>query len=171
MSRNHMLMPLLVSALLLATPADAVEWRVRADGFGPVHVGMTRLEAERASGIPMSDDRALSASFCYYLDFTRRFKGIIFMVTEGRISRVDVLSRDYATVSGARVGDTEAQLKALYGERARFEPHKYLGAEGSYVMVRTNDNRYAVQFETKHGHVFRYRAGKFPEVGLVEGCN
>ncbi|MCE9640496.1 MAG: hypothetical protein K8S22_10170 [Betaproteobacteria bacterium] len=154
----------------VAAAADAA-WRTRVDGFGPLRIGMTRTQAERAAGLALSDDRALSSAYCYYLDFTRGIKGVIFMVTEGRISRVDVLAPGYATVSGARIGDTEERLLALYGERAKFSPHKYLGAAGNYVTVSSSDGRHAVQFETRHGRVFRYRAGKFPEVALAEGCN
>src|SRR5471032_524091 len=138
-------------------------WRTRVDGFGPVRIWMTRAQAERAAGLPMSDDRELTSAYCYYLDFTRSIKGVIFMVTEGRISRVDVLAAGYATLSGARIGDTEARLRELYGERAKFAPHKYLGAAGNYVTINSSDGRHAVQFETKHGRVFRFRAGKFPE--------
>ncbi len=60
---------------------------------------------------------------------------------------------------------------ALSDDRAKFSLHKYLGAAGNYVTVSSSDGRHAVQFETRHGRVFRYRAGKFPEVVLVEGCN
>ena len=162
-----------VAALSAAGAANATDsaWRTRVDGFGPIRIGMTRAQAERAAGLPLSDDRAVSSAYCYYLDFTRGIKGVIFMVTEGRISRVDVLSPGYATLSGARIGDTEARLQELYGEHAKFAPHKYLGAAGNYVTITSRDGRYAVQFETKHGRVFRFRAGKFPEVALTEGCD
>jgi hypothetical protein len=164
------LLGVVLSVAGIAAAADAT-WRTRVDGFGPIRIGMTRTQAERAAGLKLSDDRALSSAYCYYLDFTRGIKGVIFMVTEGRISRVDVLAPGYATVSGARIGDSEETLRTLYGERAKFSPHKYLGAAGNYVMVSAGDGRHAVQFETRHGRVFRYRAGKFPEVALTEGCN
>lgn len=161
------------AALSVASAVDAADaaWRTRVDGFGPIRIGMTRAQAERVAAMALSDDRELSSAYCYYLDFTRGLKGVIFMVTEGRISRVDILAPGFATLSGAQVGNTEARLKEIYGERAKFTPHKYLGAAGNYVTVMSADGRYAVQFETKHGRVFRYRAGKFPEVALVEGCN
>ena len=160
-------------ALIVAAAAQAADatWRTRVDGIGPVRIGMTRGEAERAAGLPLSDDRELGSAYCYYLDFTRGIKGVIFMLTEGRIARVDVLAPGYATVSGARVGDTEDRLQEIYGARATVEPHKYLGAAGHYITVRSGDGRYAVQFETRHGRVIRFRAGKFPEVALVDGCN
>ncbi len=153
--------------------AEAAElpWRVRMDGFGPIRVGMTRVQAERAAGLPLSDDRAVSGAYCYYLDFTRGVTGVAIMFTEGRIARVDVLAAGYATLSGARIGDTETRLRDLYGGRAQFSPHKYLGSSGNYVTIVSANGRYAVQFETHHGRITRYRAGRFPEVGLVEGCN
>ena len=60
---------------------------------------------------------------------------------------------------------------ALSDDGAKFSLHKYLGAAGNYVTASSSDGRPAVQFEAWHGRVFRYRAGKFPEVTLVEGCN
>jgi len=163
----------LIAALIIATAAHAAEstWRTRVDGIGPVRVGMTRAEAERAAGLPLSDDRELASAYCYYLDFTRGIKGVIFMMTESRIARVDVLVPGYATVSGAQIGDTEERLREIYGARATIEPHKYLGTAGHYITVRSGNGRYAVQFETRHGRVIRYRAGRFPEVALAEGCN
>ena len=81
---------LLLIAVFSAEGADLVPdsaWRVRMDGFGPIRIGMTRVQAERAAGMALSDDRELRLAYCYYLDFTRGFKGVIFMVTEGRIAR------------------------------------------------------------------------------------
>ena len=154
-----------------AVQAADLQWRVSMDGFGPIRVGMTRAQAERAAGLPLSDDSAVRGAYCYYLDLARSAKGVVFMFTDSRIARIDVQATGYATLSGARIGDSEARLRDLYGERAKFSPHKYLGTNGNYVTVASADHRHAVQFETHHGRVTRYRAGRFPEVGLVEGCN
>lgn len=140
-------------------------WVVTEKGAGPVRVGMTVAEAQQALG---SELTAMSAAApCYYVKPQRGPSGIAFMVTDGRIARVDVANQTVATEAGARIGDSEAQIRKLY-PRAEVSPHKYV--KGHYLTAMPAGD-YRIVFETDGEKVTRYRAGRTPEVRWVEGCS
>lgn len=127
---------------------------------------MSVNEAEVALGAPLSPPPSLAD--CHYIRPPRGPSGLSFMVAQGRIARVDVDSGDVATTVGARVGDPEARVRDLYGNRLHVSPHKYL--EGHYLTVTPRDTAYRILFETDGQRVIRYRAGRLPEVEWVERC-
>lgn len=72
----------------------------------------------------------------------------------------------------SKVGDTEAQVKDFYANRLKIEPHKYHKG-GNYLVFVPKDSKdqaYRMIFETNGTVVTKYRAGRLPEVELVEGC-
>ncbi len=76
------------------------------------------------------------------------------------------------TRCGAKLGDTEARIKALY-PGIEVSPHKYAYAEGwHYLTLVPKDKRYSnyrIVFETDSKHITALRSGKIPEVEYVEG--
>lgn len=93
------------------------------------------------------------------------------MIEGLRVVRVDVTSVGIATTEGARVGDSEARIRNLYGARVSESPHKY--TNGKYLTVTPlapTDSAFRLIFEIGDGHVTRYRSGKRPQVEYVEGC-
>ena len=98
--------------------------------------------------------------------------GILLMVIDDTVARVEVDSAGIPTVEGAQVGDSESRVLELYGARARIEPHKYTYPDGHYVVVTPpGDTLHRIIFETFKGRVTTYRAGRVPAVQLVEGCS
>ena len=99
--------------------------------------------------------------------------GLNVMVVEGEIARVDVGdSSTIPTDAGARVGDSEARIKTLYGDRVTVSDHKY--EDGHYLTVRSAnraDTTHVIIFETTNGKVTRFRGGAKPGVEYVEGCS
>jgi hypothetical protein len=93
------------------------------------------------------------------------------MVVNGQVARVEVSNAAVATTAGARVGDTEARITALYPGRVQTTPHKY--TDGRYLTVRgaAADSVHRLVFETDGQRVTRYRGGRMPEVEWVEGCS
>ncbi|HEX6048642.1 MAG TPA: hypothetical protein VFZ21_05215, partial [Gemmatimonadaceae bacterium] len=98
--------------------------------------------------------------------------GILLMVIDDTVARVEVDSAGIPTGEGAQVGDSESRVLELYGARARIEPHKYTYPDGHYVVVTPpGDTLHRIIFETFKGRVTTYRAGRVPAVQLVEGCS
>lgn len=144
---------------------------IEPKGFGPIRVGMTVAEAERAVGAPLA---MLGPKMepCYYVSSGDR-PGVAFMIIEGRVARIDVHQQSIVrTAEGAGIGDTQARIQSLYPGRVEVQPHKYV--EGRYLIVRpaaAADSGYRVIFETDGKKVSRFRAGRLPEVRWVEGCS
>lgn len=161
-----------------AAPPEAADttWAVRLDGAGPVRVGMTVDEARAALGgdfVVGGQGGGAEPQGCEYAWSAAAPAGLAFMVEGGRVVRVDVGdSSAVATRMGARVGDTEEQVRALYGGRVQIQPHRYVEG-GRYLVVlpvEPRDGRLRMVFETDGERVTRYRAGTTPQVEWVEGC-
>jgi hypothetical protein len=141
--------------------SESGEWVVTESGAGPVKVGMTAAE------IAAHVERLGALEECTYAT-ARAAPGLLVMLVDGSVARLDVIDRSIATAAGARVGDSEARIQELYRPRVRVEPHKY--TDGHYLVVDAAPERRLV-FETDGAQVTRYRAGAVPQVDWVEGCS
>jgi hypothetical protein len=139
------------------------------DSFGPVKVGMRISEASKALGVPLVRGQGQEEA-CYYVTPWTGLEGVSFMVTQGRIARVDIEAKSYRTERGARIGDTESRVKRLYKGRVRVSPHKYVDW-AHYLIVESRGGKFMIVFETDGKRVTSYRVGKNPEAGYVEGCS
>lgn len=162
------LLSLVAMAACTMASENTAAWRARADGAGPVRVGMTAAEARTALGLGASTSPAVEG--CAYLAGTANTRlHANVMLTSDTVVRIDVLDTLLRTNEGARVGDSEARIKQLYAGRVTVQPHKYTSG-GHYLVVTTPDNaRNRLVFETDGRVVTRYRVGREPEVEQVEG--
>jgi hypothetical protein len=94
--------------------------------------------------------------------------GLHFMLVDGVLARIDVDDGDYPTISGARVGDSEERVQALYKNRLEVSRHAYV--EGHYLRLVSGDGKSALVFETERGTVVQIRIGRLPEADYIEGC-
>ena len=153
-------------------PAPTAGWTVSPTGIGSVRTEMTLAQASRQLGTELSLPPA-AAPRCTYIQRIAGLDSVMLMIVDGRVARVDVTGGRVATMEGARVGDTEAKIRSLYGGRLEAQPHKYVPA-GHYLVVRPPeraDSAYRLVFETDGHTVTRYRSGRLPEVMWVEGCS
>lgn len=192
MGRNIKFLAFIIGAFLtfiLSTlPLSAqttltVQSKLAIDGIGPVRVGMTIAEAERSARLrfvlPQQPD------FCYYISPQGGPQGLQFMVKSprdnainrdvDRIVRVDVFRGSrITTVRGAKIGDTEQQIKSLYPGQIRVTPHEYTFEQGGHYLTfipkDERDRNYRLVFETLNNRVTIFRSGRLPEVEYVEGC-
>lgn len=150
-----------------ASDSTPPQWIVRADGIGPLRVGVPLAAASRTLG----EELRVTQAGCDHVNPTTMPDGILLMVIDDTVARIEVDSAGIRTVEGAQVGDSESRVLELYGARARIEPHKYTYPDGHYVVIAPpNDTLHRLIFETLKGRVTRYRAGRVPAVQLVEGC-
>lgn len=105
---------------------------------------------------------------CSYFRTSRSPIGVRVMVVDRVVARIDVDSGATATLEGIRVGSTEAQVKAAYGDRVETGPHKYTDG---HTMTVTGEGNFRIVFETDGSKVTRYHAGITPAVEWVEGCS
>lgn len=88
------------------------------------------------------------------------------LFTDGRLARIYVGSRRYATRSGVRVGDSEQKVLTTYPGQLVRERHAY--SEGWYLKI-VDGNRKVV-FEIVRSRVVDISTGRKPEIDYVEGC-
>jgi hypothetical protein len=143
-------------------------WVLRADGIGPVNVGMTLAQLNAALNEKFARPQEKEEQTCFYVS-PARHPGVAIMIENGRASRIDVGVRGIPTERGAQVGDSEKQVKSLYGAAVKVEPHAYTGEEGGhYLTVRSG--RYAIRFNTRDSQVKSVYSGLFSAVQYIEGC-
>lgn len=149
---------------------DSAAWTVTEFGIGPVRAGMTVAEARAALDGALTETS--SAPSCGYATSSSAPKGVNFMIVDGKIARVDVRGGTVVTAAGAKIGDTEQRVRALYPGRIAVTPHKY--TDGHYLTVTPSnpaDSAYRIVFETDSSRVTVYRSGLRPPVEWVEGCS
>ncbi|MCB0881778.1 MAG: hypothetical protein KDC33_06120 [Thermoleophilia bacterium] len=152
-------------------PAPATPTLSR-NGLGPVTIGMTLAQAQRASGIRFRAPTGDVPSCRYAISRDPRLGLALMVARQNRVVRLDLMRPRYATAKGIRVGSTQKAVVTAY-PTAVVTRHKYLarGKEiwvGARPMARTGR---AMVFETNGARVTNIRAGKLPQVGYVEGCS
>jgi hypothetical protein len=156
--------------------------KLAINGIGPIRVGMTVDEASESAGIKLTNRSGSGGgreeSQCSYVEPKGEPKGIAFMVTKGRIARVDIFSnKQITTIKGVKIGDTEDRIISLYPGQIQVTPHPYVsgsprnGKYLTFVPKDTADKNYRIIFETSRNRVDRFRSGKIPEVEAIEGCS
>lgn len=168
--------------------------KVTPQGFGAIRVGMTVEEASQAAGtqlVALDGKAPYINESCSYVKLPDGPKGLEFMLNGNRIVRVDLNSqttievnnrpqmvditqeiRTISTLRGARIGDTESQIKSLYAGQLEITDHKYVPG-GHFMTVipkDAEDSNYRLVFETDGKQVKYIRAGQIPEIDLVERC-
>lgn len=158
------------TAAAVTSPGTALkeEWIVSEVGIGPVKARMTLQQLSVILPELKSSDDLATAS-CTYARSSSLPPGVVLMLENGRVARIDILTGSARTVEGAGIGDTEARLQSLYGLRLRTSPHKY--TDGHYLtLASVADSTNKIVFETDGVKVLRFRSGKTPAVEYVEGC-
>jgi hypothetical protein len=144
------------------------------NGIQPIRIGMTVIEATKAVGLPARTDGDVASQGCFYYKFQGGVPGLSMMVVGDRIVRVDIgQGSKITTRSGAGLGSTEDQIKALYPGQIEVTPHPYVkgGHYLTFVPKSVADSKYRIIFETDaRGKVTEFRAGQIPEVEAIEGC-
>jgi hypothetical protein len=157
-----------------STPKLTEQSKLVINGIQPIRIGMTVIEATKAVGLPARTDGDVASQGCFYYKFQGGAPGLSMMVIGDRIVRVDIgQGSKITTRSGAGIGSTEDQIKALYPGQIEVTPHPYVkgGHYLTFVPKSVADSKYRIIFETDtRGKVTEFRAGQIPEVGAIEGC-
>lgn len=153
----------------VTAPDDS--WTLAADGFGPLTVGMSAMDAAAATEGTLVVPPTTDAEPCVHAVWPEAPGGVRVMFEHGTLARVELYESGVATTDGIQVGDAAARLDSLYGGSSRTLPHKY--TEGTYVIVlplAPGDTTLRMVFETDGPTVTAIRGGRFPQVEYVEGC-
>jgi hypothetical protein len=161
-----------VACIIVAAECIAQSYTsiVRLDGIGPVRVGMSLSDVNRALHTHYTKPTDPDEQACNYVEVPHH-TGIGLMILDGRVARVDVDNASTRTVEGIRNGDSEAHALQVYGKRLEVEAHHYEPENGHYLTLYSHDKKLGIRFETEDGKITRYYAGTAVAIALVEGCS
>ena len=139
-------------------------------GIDRVTFGMTVEEAQRAAGTRFT--LVTPRGECFLATPDDAPTGITFWIVESTLERVDVDTPAITTRSGAGLGDSEARILELFGERIHTRPL----ADGSgnllaYVPKDFSDRQFRVMFQTDGERVVRMWSGRLPWAEWMAGCS
>ena len=118
-ARNSTTLPPVAAPPTTAAARLSASSQLRIDGIGPVVVGMTVAQARAAAGTELSLKKE---PYCDVLTAPAGPEGVAMIITSpptGRVELIIVNSPAVATLSGIRVGSTEADVRAAYPGRIR----------------------------------------------------
>ena len=154
--------------LLMSSNTWAAEV-LTAQGLGPVRIGMSLKQVQKALGKTLKYNKYDEDSDCAYAE--RPDKKASFMFFNYRLVRIDVEERGITSVEGAEVGMTEAALKKLHGKEAEISAHPYGGPDDHYFKILQKAKNRLLIFETWEGRVESFRIGTLEAAPLIEGCS
>jgi hypothetical protein len=158
------------AASLVATATAASSWCLGLGNLGPIRAGMTVEQVMRLadfSGL----ERKKPAGECWYLNYRGGSSAFDLMIIGGVVVRLELKGDSKLhTFSGARIGTTEEELKALYGSRLDVQPHKY-DTNGHTITLKSSSGEDGLRFETSAGKVTAIQAGPWEHLHYVEGCD
>jgi hypothetical protein len=140
---------------------------IREDGVGPVKFGMTLAQLSAVLHQELAADER-DEQGCFYIN-PHGHDNVSFMIIDGHVARVEVGAPGVKTSTGIQVGDSEAQVRKVYGAKMKVTAHTYIDG-GHYLTVRSADGRYGVRFETDKGKIMAFYAGNYDAIQYVEGC-
>lgn len=165
--RSAVLVTLALALACAAAPALAklsASAKLKPSGLGPLKVGMSEAEVERALGRSI---RQHKLGPCGTAVIKQRRNGVDYlMFTNNVLRRATVSVSEYETAKGIRVGSPERAIKQAYA-KAKRSPHVY-DSNGSYFDVKYGNR--SLRFETDGSKVTAMHGGRSREVSYVEGC-
>lgn len=153
----------LIAAAALANPWDAP---LTMHGIGSLRIGTPVAELRRMGATGQAyPDEAVDCSVWS----APQWPGLSMMVIGNRVVRIDTEDARYRTASGARVGMTEAGIRALYGAAMRVEE----GSDIHYLAYRARSEPYGLIVEIARGtgRAYTLRVGTWEAVQLMESCS
>lgn len=152
--------------------ADIKKWTLSPDGFGPIKMNMTLKQIEAASGLKLTsnkpDPQQAENESCYYVAL-KGLKDVLFMISGNQLVRINLSSPEYRTSKGAKIGDTESKVNALYAGKLQADPHHY-DEKGHYLTLFEKPGNRGIRFETDGKVVTLIYSGNHEEVQYVEDC-
>jgi hypothetical protein len=156
----------------VAAAQAAPEGRFGWLGLAPGQAGQTLQQVEAALGAPLlpAQPAPKDPAACH-LRSSAAQPGVVFVVDQGVVKRMETRDARYLTLSGLRVGDAVTKVRQVYGARLSVRPHAYF-ERGLVLAVYSPDRQFALVMESNDaGRIVTLRGGMLPAVEFLEGCS
>ena len=163
---------MLISALLLATAAPAASPpNITPDGWGPVRIGMSRAQVEKALGTKLEGEALDDEYSCIDMVPAGSDQGMWFMFEEFKLSRISVGDPSKVkTPRGIAIGSSADDVRRAYGSGLKAEPHYYEDLPSEYLTYWTKPGKRGVRFETDSKRRVQSIHAGGDSIQYVEGC-
>ncbi|MGH6658112.1 MAG: hypothetical protein ACREBK_04620 [Sphingomicrobium sp.] len=160
---------------LLAAPACAGAapdpWVLTVDGLGPVRIGMTIAEVEKAIGGKLEGDAIESDDICVEKDSKAGPPGIGYMFEDKKLVRISIgEGSTILTPRGIGYGASAADVRRAYGAKLESEPHAYAGPPAEYLTYWTIKGKRGWNFETDEKRRVQVIFAGTQAIQYIEGC-
>ena len=149
----------------LADTADAPMPTVDATGFGPLHFGITRGEAEKALGGAF---RAPAQPGCQQVHSTDQPE-VLYLFNGGKLQRIDVSGPRVMAEGGGHVGMQADDIRTLYAGRLSEQPDNAVKGGLDLKVAGSNGNGIVFQADAS-GNITAFHAGVAQTLDAPEGC-
>ncbi len=137
-------------------------------GLDSVSFGMTVAAAQEAAGTTLIPVGPIGD--CYHVVPYDAPEGIVFLVSQSTIERVDINSGPITTRSGVGVGSPESMVTDLFGDSIEREVRADGTVDLVFVPSDPGDRNYRVVFNVLDGTVRAMKSGRLPQVMSDTGC-
>lgn len=146
---------------------------VSAGGYCGVKFGQPVAEAEKAfpvkfEGVEMAAGAALPATGCYELFAAQPVRGISFLVENGIVGRVDVITEVARTGEGFGVGTQASAIRTRHGDALYVNVNDL---EPEIIDLSITEGGVKFVYEIQDGVVRSWRAGVPPTIDYVAHCS
>lgn len=159
------------------TATDTPGSALTPDGWGPLRIGMTRVQVVAALGEDAAPDAVggPDPDRCDEFRPRRAPRGILVMIESGVLTRI-TLTRESVirTTHGIGTGDSSARVEEAYRDLLTSKPHQYIALPARYLTVWTTaspaDRARGIRFVVNaDDRVALIHAGA-RSIEYVEGC-
>ncbi len=157
--------------LIAAAPAPSQPWNLTPDGLGPVRIGMSRAQVEKALHVKLEGEPLDDEQSCIEMVPAGPDQGLWFMFKEFRLARISIGDPSKLTTPrGIGVGASADQVHHAYRHGLKAEDHYYEGRPAEYLTFWTAPGRRGVRFETDSKRRVQTIHAGTESIQLVEGC-
>lgn len=149
-------------------PTLSARSTVSTVGLDTVNFGMTVAQAQQAAGTVLVPAGPTGA--CYHAVPFDAPEGIVFLVHNNTVERVDINSGPITTRSGVGVGSPESMVTDLFGDSIERQVRVDGTVDLVFVPSDPGDRNYRVVFNIADGAVRALKSGRLPQVMLDTGC-
>jgi len=159
----------LIAALLLAGAPP--QWHLTVDGMGPVRIGMSRAEVEKALDVELEGEPLEDEESCIEMVPKGPDQGLWFMFEGYKLSRISIGSPSKLTTPrGIGIGASADSVRSAYGQGLKAEPHYYEDLPSEYLTYWTVPEKRGVRFETDSKRRVQTIHAGTESIQYVEGC-
>ena len=159
-------------ALLLAAAAPTLgSWPLTVDGWGPVKIGMSRAQVEKALHVKLKGEPLDDEASCIELVPKGPDRGLWFLFEGYKLRRISIAAPSkVVTPRGIGIGTGADAVRRAYGRKLQAEPHHYEDLPSEYLTFWTVPGKRGVRFETNSKREVQTIHAGTDAIQLIEGC-